>query len=249
MTGEQAEQGRRVRTLVRTCRKASLATLSPEEGTTPVPHVSLVLVAADLDASPLLLLSDLALHTRNLRRDPHAALLFDGTEGLTSPLAGERATVTGLLEPCRCERCRARYLRYQPEAASYADFADFALYRMRVTGAHLVAGFGRIARLPGEAVLLPEETTRGLAEEEEALCGELDRELADRLRAPTAAANTPDDGWRLLGLDPEGLDLARGGERRRLSLPAPVTDPEGLRAAAVDLLKAMEREGRARDAV
>ncbi len=151
MTGEQADHGSTVRALIRAGRRASLATLLPEEGAAPGPYVSLVMIAADLDASPLLLLSDLALHARNLATDPRAALLFDGTEGLAEPLAGERATVTGRVERVASEGLRARYLRYHPDAARYAAFADFALYRMRVTGAHLVAGFGRIASVPAAA--------------------------------------------------------------------------------------------------
>lgn len=249
MTGEQADHGSTVRALIRAGRRASLATLLPEEGAAPGPYVSLVMIAADLDASPLLLLSDLALHARNLATDPRAALLFDGTEGLAEPLAGERATVTGRVERVASEGLRARYLRYHPDAARYAAFADFALYRMRVTGAHLVAGFGRIASVPAAAVLLPAEAAQRLAAVEGALLDELAREQSDGLQLLAHARGAAPGGWRPIGLDPEGLDLARERERLRVPFPAPVTDAEQLRAALVGLLQQARRQSPAKDAI
>jgi hypothetical protein len=42
---------------------------------------------------------------------------------------------------------RERYLLAQPDAALYADFADFSFWRVEPLGGHLVAGFGRIVDL------------------------------------------------------------------------------------------------------
>ncbi len=243
MNGQQTEQGLAVRVLIRRCRRASAATLlQAEEAGAAGPYASLVMVAADLDASPLLFLSTLAVHSRNLERDPRMALLLDGTEGLETPLAGERATLLGTCERTSCPRLRSRYLRYHPDAAQYADFADFHLYRLRLERAHLVAGFGRIAWVPAPAVLLPEAIAGGLARQEEALLVELEREQADGLQILAAARGAVPGGWRPIGLDPEGLDLARGGERLRIPFPTAVADAEQLRAALVDLV----REGRHR---
>jgi putative heme iron utilization protein len=120
---------------------ATLATLSPDGG----PFASYVVTAPAEDGAPLMLLSALAVHTKNLIRDPRASLLFvrepaAGSDAMTA----DRLSVTG-----RCRRdddpaSRARYLEQHPDAAGYAGFADFALYRFEVEGGHLVAGFGRI---------------------------------------------------------------------------------------------------------
>lgn len=242
MSERQTDSGRTVRQLVRRCGKATLATLLREtRGAEPTPYASLVLVAADTDASPLLLLSRLAVHTRNLGEDPRAALLFDGTEGLASPLAGERVTLLGPLEPVSCERMRSRYLRFHPEAAQYSGFADFGLYRMQVTRAHLVAGFGRIAWLPAEAVLLPRCPSDALAEAEAGMLVELDREHLDSLQLLAAECGAPAGAWRPIGLDPEGIDLARDGERLRITFPETVADMRGLRAALLALLRKRRR--------
>ncbi|MEA1649704.1 pyridoxamine 5'-phosphate oxidase family protein [Nitrospirillum sp. BR 11164] len=115
------------------------------------PYPSLVLVAMDWTGNgagrPLLLLSELALHTRNLRQDGRAALLFEDTAGRENPLTGPRLSVMGRAEALageEAEAARAVYLDRHPSAALYADFPDFRFWRMEITQAHLVAGFGRI---------------------------------------------------------------------------------------------------------
>lgn len=112
------------------------------------PYVSLVLVAWEPPFRPLFLLSTLADHTRNLRADPAASLLIDGTVGMAEPLAGPRVTLLGRLEKHPDQSQKARFVARHPGAARYVDFPDFALYAMLVERMHFVAGFGRIAWLP-----------------------------------------------------------------------------------------------------
>jgi putative heme iron utilization protein len=108
------------------------------------PYVSLVLCALDQDGSPLLLLSDLAQHARNLVADPRVSLLFDGTAGLAERLTGERLTVLGSAALYDDPAARARYLERHPSASFYAGFGDFHLYRVELERGQLVAGFGKI---------------------------------------------------------------------------------------------------------
>ena len=119
------------------------------------PYVSLVLVAFDTDGAPLLLLSRLAQHTRNLRADPAVSLLFDGTAGLQDPLTGPRLTVLGKAAVCADPAALARYLARHPSARTYAGFSDFDLYRVTIARAHYVAGFGQIRWIEAEALLGP----------------------------------------------------------------------------------------------
>src|SRR5207245_5935335 len=99
------------RRLIRATDKASLATLL--DG---APYASLVLVAVDHDASPILLLSALAEHTRNLAADNRVALLFDGSAGLDEPLSGPRVTVLGRAEATDQPRLTQRFLARHPSA-------------------------------------------------------------------------------------------------------------------------------------
>jgi len=86
-----------VRDLVRRLDKAALATALPNENGT-WPYASLVLVAVDHDLSPILLMSDLAVHSQAIRSDNRMSLLFDGTAGLDQPLSGPRGTLMGRAE-------------------------------------------------------------------------------------------------------------------------------------------------------
>jgi putative heme iron utilization protein len=117
------------------------------------PYVSLVLVAFDADGSPLLLLSRLAQHTKNLLTDPHVSLLFDGTAGLDDPLTGPRLTVLGSAALCPDPAARERYVARHPSAAAYASFSDFDLYKVTIERGHLVAGFGQICWIEAVALL------------------------------------------------------------------------------------------------
>ncbi|MHA1189313.1 MAG: HugZ family pyridoxamine 5'-phosphate oxidase [Alphaproteobacteria bacterium] len=142
LTGELRAQ---VRVLLADIREVSLATLDAD-GT---PFASFVTTAPALDGRPLLLLSDLARHTKNLKRQPQCSMLFVGKgNDQADPLVRCRVTLTGrLARAADQDAARVRFCAVNKSAADYSGFGDFSLYRMAVSGGHLVAGFGRIAEL------------------------------------------------------------------------------------------------------
>ena len=139
-----SEIGASVRRLIRGQDRGSLATLLAGDGT---PYASLVLYATLADSTPVLFLSALAEHTKNLKADPRASLLVDGTAGLADPLTGARATLVGRLEEVDASVAQARYLARHPSAEAYVSFGDFRFYALKVTRAHLVAGDRKSTRL------------------------------------------------------------------------------------------------------
>src|SRR5260221_5163536 len=112
------------RDLIRAADRATLATRLTRPGLAGWPYASLVLVATDQDLTPLLLISDLADHTRNIAREPRVSLLFDATAGAADPLAAARLTVLGRIIRDDGPAARARYLARHPTAATYAGFGD-----------------------------------------------------------------------------------------------------------------------------
>ena len=92
------------------CDRAALATALPRRGRGAWPYASLVLVAVDHDLSPILLLSDLAEHSKAIAADPRVSLLFDGTGGLAQPLTGPRVTLLGRAAETDDERLKRRFL-------------------------------------------------------------------------------------------------------------------------------------------
>jgi heme iron utilization protein len=215
---------------MRHCERGALAT-----SYRGAPYVSLVLVGLDLDATPLLLLSDLAQHSRNIAFDPRIALLFDGSAGLAQPLDGPRLTVLGQAITVTDRHLLARFTARHPSSARYAGFADFRLYRIAVERAHLVAGFGRIEWIDGADLRLSADIA-ALAKAEPAILSHMnadhETEIALYAQRLLGRAQT---GWRMTGIDPEGVDLRCGGESARLDFAGPVVSAEEARAALVRL--------------
>ena len=134
------------RDLVARTKTATLSTLSRRDDGTLYPFGSLVAAATDARGFPLLLLSSLAEHTKNLVGSPHASLMFaDHTSD--DPLENARVTLLGEVKRVADDdvaSVRDAYLARHPEAAMYAGFKDFAFYRLEVTEIRMVAGFGRM---------------------------------------------------------------------------------------------------------
>src|SRR5262247_2245483 len=91
--------------LLREGRSGALATLMPGSND---PYCSLVNVATAADGSPLLLISRLAVHTRNILADPRVSLMLDERrEG--DPLEGARAMLMGTAHLTEDAQARRRY--------------------------------------------------------------------------------------------------------------------------------------------
>jgi heme iron utilization protein len=131
-------------------KRAALGSLAERDGV-GFPFVSLVLPALSPEGVPVLLLSDLSDHAKNLKRDPKASLLFDGTLELKEPLTGPRLTLLGEVRRSENQAAdKALYLAQQPSAEMYVNFGDFHCYRFTILEGLFVAGFGRIHRIKPE---------------------------------------------------------------------------------------------------
>ena len=224
--------------LLREARSGALATLMTGSGD---PYCSLVNVATDADGSPLLLISGLAVHTKNILADPRISLMLDQRkEG--DPLEGARVMLNGTAAMTDDATARRRYLARQPEAAMFAGFRDFAVYRIALTGAHLVAGFGRIVDLKPDDILTDLSDSDALVEVEAEICAHMNDDHADALRLyATKLLGAPDGAWRCVGSDPEGLELQNGRTALRLPFPERVRAPGVLR----QVLKQFAEQARA----
>lgn len=241
MTEQEASPGTVIRGLMRAASQVSLSTALARDGSGR-PYASLALVALDHDACPLLLLSDLADHTANLKAKPELALLFDGTAGYRDPLAGPRASVLGRAEVIEDRRLLQRFMRRHPGAEIYAGFKDFNLYRLQPESAHLVAGFGRIHWVEAADVLFDAASAAPLAEAEEDIVSHMNQDHADAValiatRIAGCAEGSAETPWVLTGVDPEGCDLRCGRDFARASFDKTVTDAEAARVELVRLTK------------
>src|SRR6202158_5430770 len=115
------------RSLLRRSRQGALATLMAGGGS---PYGSLVNVASHADGSPILLISHLALHTRNILTDSRVSLMLDErAEG--DPLEGSRIMLAGRAEEAGADELpvlRRRYLNAHPSAEAFVNFEDFFFF-------------------------------------------------------------------------------------------------------------------------
>ena len=220
------------RGLLRTVRSGALATLTPEGA----PYASLVTVASLPDGSPVLPLSTLAVHTQHLLADPRCSLLLDSA-GRGDPLTHPRLTLTGRAvraTPAERDAWRARFLRRHPRAEIYVDFGDFAFWRLDMAGARLIGGFGRIDMLAAGDLLTDLSGAEALLAAETRAVDHMNADHRDALRRyATALGDAPDGDWRVVSLDPDGLDLGCGDTTLRLPFPDRVLDPGALRRQLV----------------
>ena len=212
--------------LLREGRSGALATLMPGSGD---PYCSLVNVATAIDGAPLLLLSNLALHTRNIQAAARVSLMLDERkEG--DPLEGARIMLMGTCAKSD-PSVAAAYLRRHPEAEMFANFADFAFYRMEIGRAHLVAGFGRIVDIKPKDLLANVSDAQALIDAEPGVIAHMNEDHADACRLyATKLLGAPDGDWRCVGIDPDGLELQQGRTALRLPFPKRITAPGPLRA-------------------
>jgi hypothetical protein len=214
------------KTLMRESRSGALATLMAGSGD---PYCSLVNVATLADGAPSLLISRLAVHTKNILADARVSLMLDERkEG--DPLQGARVMLSGTAHVTEDPEVRRRYLDRQPEAEAFAGFGDFGFYGIKITGAHLVAGFGRIVDFKPSDILVDLAGAETLVAAEPEVVAHMNADHAQSVRLfATRLLGAPDGDWRCVGCDPEGLELQNGRTALRLLFPQRINGPGVLR--------------------
>lgn len=223
--------------LMRTARSGALATNEPESG---MPFASLVQVGTDLDGSPVILTSQLSVHTRLLEADPRCSLLLSSI-GKGDPLAHPRLTL--LAKAQRLEResvetqpIRRRYLLQHPKAELYVDFPDFAFWRLEVASGSLNGGFGRAYRMAKDDLITDLSGFFDFYDFEAQAIEHMNGDHADALALyATQLCGAREGAWHLIGIDPEGIQMALGDEILRLPFPKMLAGPHEVRPMLIRL--------------
>jgi hypothetical protein len=234
----------RARTLVSRIPTGTLCTLALEPA--GYPYGSFVTVAFD-EGDPVFLISALAEHTKNLERDPRASLLV-AEGGADDPLANGRVTMLG---PCtRVEgdggSARGAFLTVHPNAAYYADFRDFAFWKLRVNAIRYIGGYGRMSWISQDDWRAAE--TDPLAPHAAGAIAHMNADHAEAMvlycRAFSKATDTT--SATMIGIDQYGFDMSaktlEGPRPVRVAFARPVRTPAELRAT----LAAMVQDARSR---
>ena len=226
---------RLAKSLLRRNRQGALATLMAGTGD---PYCSLVNVASHSDGSPILLISRLAVHTKNLLADDRVSLMLD-ERAPGDPLEGARIMVAGrAVEAVEEDRAvlRRRYLAAHPSAEAFVDFKDFSFFRIQPSGAHLVAGFGRIIDLEPAQLLTDMSDAASLLEAEPGAVEHMNEDHREAMNLyATKLLGAAGADWRCTGCDPDGMDMQAGSATLRLDFPERVTSAMALRKMLVRL--------------
>jgi putative heme iron utilization protein len=214
--------------MLRAARSATLATSAKGQ-----PFASLVTPACMPDGSILLLLSRLAEHTRHLIADPRCSLMVSGVAETANPQTMPRVTVTGLAEVVDQPELKTRFLAVHPYASLYADFGDFATWRIKPAAGILVGGFARAFRLKAVDLEPDAPAVAALLASEAGILSHCNRDHPDAL---AAIAGSPGD-WRMVTADVDGFDLALGERVVRIAWSAPVKDAGEVRRELVRMAK------------
>ena len=228
------DPGKLAKSLLRRSRQGALATLMAGSGD---PYCSLVNLASDPDGSPILLISRLAVHTKNILADSRVSLMLD-ERAAGDPLEGARIMLSGRAEQADVEKdlLQRRYLNAHPSAEAFVSCKDFSFFRIRPTGTHLVAGFGRIVDLKPEQFLTEITGAEDLLAAEEGAVEHMNADHRDAMGLyATKLLGAAEGDWRCTGCDPEGLDMRDGQTALRLDFPERVTNGTALRKMLVRL--------------
>ncbi len=209
------------------------------------PFGSVAPFVLDHNCQPIILISNLAEHTKNIAANPKVSLLvFSGAEDLQ---ANARLTLLGEAVKIFKDKdadLRARYLRYLPQAAGYFDMHDFSFYRIHIHQARYIGGFGKMSWLT-EADLFSGimNAESALASQESAIIAHMNADHTENLlhycrhfhHVEAASAH-------MLGIDCDGFDINANvngvSAILRFNFEQPVYDAQSARTALVTMAKA-----------
>jgi len=227
----------RARTLAAQLKTGTLCTLAVDPPGYPYGSFVTVAFAA---GHPVFLISELAEHTKNLHRDPRASLMV-AEGGADDPLANGRITLLG-----ECTRATDRdaaakaYLAVHPNAAYYADFPDFAYWRLEVASIRYIGGYGRMSWVSASEWLAAEPDPIG--PHAAAIIAHMNDDHRDALPLYCRAFSKATDVREatMTGIDRYGFEMsaktAEGPRPIRLGFAQPIRTPADARTALVALL-------------
>ena len=133
----------RARTLFSQATVATLSTLSRKHP--GFPFGSLMPYALDPAGRPVFLISNMAMHTQNLKAEPRASLFVAQNAVDGDPLGAARATLIGMVKPVpesEVASARELYVSTHENSRYWVDFSDFGFFRLEPVDLYYVGGFG-----------------------------------------------------------------------------------------------------------
>ena len=194
------------------------------------PFGSVTPYCMDRMCRPIIYISPIAQHTRNIVADSRVSLtVMERTESDDVQSKGRVTCIANAVEVPDGDRdAQERYFRYFPSARQYQDTHAFEFFRLELVRVRFIGGFGQIFWME------PEEF--GMANpfssvEETKIIQHMNQDHSD------VVSRTGGGVSQMVGIDAEGFDLLRGGRKARIAFAAPVKNLEEARRALIDLAR------------
>lgn len=222
---------REARQLLRAHRYGALSTLSKKFAGHPFGSICPYLV--DHDGSLLILISDLAEHTKNIKADPRLSLITHSQDDPNIQAQG-RVTVVGTAHfVAEREATSKRYLRYFPEAETWLMLQDFQFYRIVPRSLRYIGGFGKVHWVKAETYAPPPYP---LIESEDDVIAHMNADHQDAMQRYCAHIHQLDaQQVEMTGIDCDGFDVNADGRMLRFDFAEPVLNAQQARAVLVEM--------------
>ena len=248
------------RFLIRSCQKSYLATeLSKEnyknisfDSKKTMPYSTFVMTASDYDGSPLILLSDLSDHTKNLKKNNFASMLFyeeqkeikffpefDNSNlpyDYEDPMSRPRLTVIGELKISNESYHKRRFSMRHPASNLYLNFKDMNIYKLHIKAAHITAGFAKVKWFSKKELLYKVEFN--LENNEFDIINHMNEEHQESINLYEKYLfdlKSIEGNWKLVGIDPEGFDIRLNKIVKRFNFKSPIKKLSMIRKIFVNL--------------
>ena len=231
----------RTRTLLSLASVGTLSTLSRKHP--GFPFGSLMPYALDAVGRPLFLISNMAMHTQNLKDDPRCSLFLAQAAADGDPLGAARATLLGQAEPVPesdLASVRETYLARHENSRYWVDFSDFSFFRLQPVDLYYVGGFGVMGWV--EAADYAQAVPDPLAESAPGILAHMNADHMDAmiLLARTHAQLEATEA-AMISVDRLGFTLRlkteQGMKGARINFPDEVTTPQETRKALVEMVR------------
>ena len=251
------------RQLIRSCSRGFLATdfntknfKKKISGINVFPYATFTLTAFDYDLSPIILLSDLSEHTKNLRFNENASIIlceeqkmynyfpkfFNKLKKVSNyedPMSRPRITLIGKFNITKESQDRERFLYRHPASRLYEGFKDMNFFKMKIKSAHLVGGFANVKWFDHTELLC--KNFKNFKNLEKQIIEHMNSCHQESINAytkkflPYISGNK--NNWKLVGIDPDGFDLRKKDKLARIAFEKGINNAKKLRGIFVSLNK------------
>jgi putative heme iron utilization protein len=201
------------------------------------PFGSVTPYCADEFCRPIVYISHIAQHTKNILMDPRVSLtVVQRNVDSDDVQAHGRVTCVADARPVAENESgvRERYFRYFPSARQYEQTHDFAFFRLQLVRIRFIGGFGQIYWVEPDEFMTKNPFS---SQQESQIIGHMNKDHAAALRHYANGVSAV-----MIGIDAEGLDLLGAGNKFRLDFESPVRDMEQARQALIAMAKRPSQE-------